>query len=51
MNPDLDICCLMGHQLTIQSTNDFDRFKIMVAKKQRRDLARKAFAKERKASA
>lgn len=34
-----------------QATTDFDRFQIMIAKKQRRDLARKAFAKERKANA
>lgn len=35
----------------IQATTDFDRFQIMIAKKQRRDLARKAYAKERKANA
>ncbi|EKD00261.1 ribosomal protein [Trichosporon asahii var. asahii CBS 8904] len=34
-----------------QATTDFDRFQIMIAKKQRRGLARKAYAKERKANA
>ena len=35
----------------IQATTDFDHFQIMIAKKQRRGLARKAYAKERKANA
>jgi hypothetical protein len=37
--------------LTIQEASDFDRFQIMLAKKSRRDLVRKAYVKEKKASA
>jgi large subunit ribosomal protein L14e len=37
--------------LTFQDSTDFDRFQVMVAKKQRRDLVRKAHFKERKAAA
>jgi large subunit ribosomal protein L14e len=35
----------------MQEATDFDRFQIMLAKKQRRDAVRKAHFKERKASA
>jgi large subunit ribosomal protein L14e len=34
-----------------QEASDFDRFQIMLAKKSRRDLVRKAYVKEKKASA
>lgn len=34
-----------------QESNDFERFKIQLAKRSRRDVVRKAYVKEKKASA
>ena len=34
-----------------QTASDFDRFKLHLAKRSRRDLVRKAYVKEKKASA
>ena len=34
-----------------QNASDFDRFKIQLAKRSRRDLVRKAYVKEKKAAA
>ncbi|KAI9636299.1 ribosomal protein L14-domain-containing protein, partial [Dioszegia hungarica] len=36
---------------TRKNASDFDRFKIMLAKKSRRDLVRKAYVKEKKSAA
>jgi large subunit ribosomal protein L14e len=35
----------------VQNASDFDRFKISLAKRSRRDQVRKAYVKEKKASA
>ena len=43
--------CLSRAAADCQNANDFDRFKIQLAKKNRRDLVRKAYVKEKKASA
>lgn len=45
-------CFLKMCALTpVQNSTDFDRFQVLLAKKSRRDLVRKAHFKERKAAA